>query len=80
MPKNIDLHRSVVLLATMKAIPNPPPELKRTIRFMENRIGAALVKNMSVLPNNQAPAHKKGPGPKTTTMKRRGRFVMTGTN
>lgn len=68
------------MLAAMKGIPNPPPELKRSIRFMENRIGAALVKNMSVLPNSQTRAHKKGPGPKTTTMKRKGRFVMTGTN
>ena len=80
MPKNIDLHRSVLILAAMKGIPNPPPELKRSIRFMENRIRAALVKNMSVLPNNQAPAHKKGPGPKTHTMKRKGRFTMSGNN
>lgn len=80
MPKNIDLHRTVVLLATMKAIPNPTPELKRSIRFMQNRLGAALVKNMSVLPNSQAPARKKGPGPKVQTMKRKGRFTMSGTN
>lgn len=80
MVKNIDLHRTVVLLATMKAIPDPPPELKRSIRFMQNRLGAALVKNMTVLPNNQAPARKKGPGPKTHTMKRKGRFTVTGNN
>lgn len=80
MPKNIDLHRTVVLLAAMKSVPNSSAELKRSIRFMENRLGAALVKNMSVLPNNKAPAHKKGPGPKSITMKRKGRFVVTGNN
>jgi len=80
MPKNVNLRRSVLTLAAMKGIPNPPPELKRSIRFMENLIQAELIKNMSVLPNSQTRAHKKGPGPKTTTMKRKGRFVMTGNN
>lgn len=80
MVKNIDLHRTVVLLAAMKSIPNPSLELKRSIRFTQNRLEAALVKNMSVLPNNQAAARKKGPGPKTLTMKRKGRFVVTSNN
>jgi len=49
------------------------------MRKAANYISAEMVKNMAVMSNKNAPAHKKGPGPKTVTMQRKGRFVVTGT-
>jgi hypothetical protein len=78
MPKNINLRKSLLTLSALKTLPNQTREIKGLIRTMENRVGAALVKNMSVLPNSQVSTKKRGPGPKSVTMKRTGRFTVTG--
>ena len=78
MPKNINLRKSLLTLSALKTLPNQTREIKSLIRTMENRVEAVLVKNMSVLPNSQVATKKRGPGPKSVTMKRTGRFVVTG--
>jgi hypothetical protein len=77
--KKLNLRRVVLSHEAMKTVTNPPPEVKAAMRKAANFITAEMVKNMGVLSNKNAPAHKKGPGPKTVTMQRKGRFVVTGT-
>jgi len=73
------LRRVVLSHEAMKTVTDPPPEVKAAMRKAANYISAEMVKNMAVMSNKNAPAHKKGPGPKTVTMQRKGRFVVTGT-